>query len=857
MRLLLQPRKCARRLWTSSLGRGFRFSKLLETFLSVIAFVPSFPRSAAAILDNTTADEELTIADLEAWRAQPELFCKCHTAELQPHCDEATGHVRTTKCPRLPSRRATKGLSARDLLTEGRNYRVGWTIAPFRRAHENFRKELVTALRDFLGEHPSLAPANKTRFDYQCEHGRWDSNTKQGFWNEVKTHVHGTELLQRDIEWLHSLFKVGRADKAGNLFTTRCKWEYYWTMYCQLTESGVMAMLPPSDPRCSVKAACDAVSSFLGTAVDAPYGKYIMSLKVKKVMDESIPAEKKAGPGVERFITTGHNCPTTLPAKIITTVVTLCNSEWMAECKHRSAWVQAITRTSDRPQGRRVSFFHQINDPTEIICTVLLAYPHLQLISLFQGDLSQQYDNVPHGGESGVKGSCMEIYGTAQRHRKAQCLHVRFSDKHGNRYRRPRGRWMCTHKATTDGEICVNKESFEELLEMLIYWNVIEFLGVHFWQQRGIPTGLSCSGLIASGTLNVQDRAATLKLVKDAMNGPATVQKAAWMKAESTCLLFRKMDDVTWIQNADAYTDLIDRLSKDSDGTPFLKLNNETTKYADCARVYGIQGHMCDATLDIGSGKLDFWLYDKAREMGSFSEHFIRYFKASSYCPVSSLKSVLTGQLGRIYGVSRLRSSFIMDSLRILIRLQGNGFSYSQLSKTLATVTIPKQPYLEWQFDTECRTVLSAAFNASEQVYRDLAGAHSGHRRATHRGVENSALDLHLTLVKVHMGWPTSDQMPDMDVLADYADDSPTSDGTDENLPSEDIDATSTEVIATDLMATGIIEAMEKGATFWDSTYVLDSEYDVDDQACPLLLTAVDNLESDTDGSKSGYSSEC
>ena len=160
---------------------------------------------------------------------------------------------------------------------------------------------------------------------------------------------------------------------------------------------------------------------------------------------------------------------------------------------------------------------------------------------------------------------------------------------------------------------------------------------------------------------------------------------------------------------------------------------------------------MCDAAFSVETGRLQFQLYDKARDMGDFSQIIIRYSKADSLSPRAILRSVLTGQLGRIYSVSQKPITFVFDALRVLLRLQGNGFSYVRLCNTIQEIKVRQLPYLDWGFDAH-RAHLAEAFKASETVfamYSDMLE----YRRMVFQGVQNAMLELHLGLVQWHLGW--------------------------------------------------------------------------------------------------------
>jgi hypothetical protein len=109
----------------------------------------------------------------------------------------------------------------------------------------------------------------------------------------------------------------------------------------------------------------------------------------------------------------------------------MAESEWIADCIAESEWVQNTTRSPAAPNGRLVSFYHQISDPTEIIYTMRATFADVQLISVVQADVSQQYENLPHEGPDGIISCCLEEFQTARRRRKAACLHVRLLNKHG------------------------------------------------------------------------------------------------------------------------------------------------------------------------------------------------------------------------------------------------------------------------------------------------------------------------------------------------------------------------------------------------------------------------------------------
>ena len=265
--------------------------------------------------------------------------------------------------------------------------------------------------------------------------------------------------------------------------------------------------------------------------------------------------------------------------------------------------------------------------------------------------------------------------------------------------------------------------------------------------------GWSCSPLIATNSLNIGDKEDTIRLVNAAYAAPPEQAEQAWAKAESTALLFRKMDDMSWFNNRNAFEDLVRRLAKDERGQPFLTLNDETAEYAEDANgQYGIRFNMCDAAFSIEAGRLNFALYDKARDMGDFAEHLIRYTKADSTVPKCILQSVLAGQLGRIYGVSQKWFTFVFDALRVLIILQGNGYGYDRIRKIVLEINIPKQPYLDWSFSS-VRDLVIEAFEASEAVFVGHDSPEEPYRRMTYRGVQNDSLDLHLSLVKIHLGW--------------------------------------------------------------------------------------------------------
>jgi hypothetical protein len=264
--------------------------------------------------------------------------------------------------------------------------------------------------------------------------------------------------------------------------------------------------------------------------------------------------------------------------------------------------------------------------------------------------------------------------------------------------------------------------------------------------------GPSCSPIIATSSLNIGDRRDTIELVQRAQLAPPEEQEVAWSKAESTKYLFRKMDDMTWFGNREAYTDLLRRLAKDENGEPFLTLKEEIVAYAEDEQgKYGIRFNMCDAAFSVETGRLQFQLYDKARDMGDFSQIIIRYSKADSLSPRAILPSVLTGQLSRIYSVSQKPITFVFDALRVLLRLQGNGFSYVRLCNTIQEIKVRQLPYLDWGFDAH-RAHLAEAFKASETVfamYSDMRG----YRRMVFQGVQNAMLELHLGLVQWHLGW--------------------------------------------------------------------------------------------------------
>ena len=250
---VVAPKKCAVRLWRYAMGHTRK--QLMDIFLSLLAFVPVFPPNAARLLDNTTSEEQITVGEIMEWRENPEQFCKCHRKQLDEHRDQATGHVRTSKAPKLvlPSTKRGSKISAATLIENGRNYRLGWPAQQAKEARTAFRAALVDALKDFISLHPSLTPASMPRFTDRANNGPWDN------WKAVMPCLINDKELQRDIVWLWKWFKNGRADKGGNVFVIRCKYEYMSTMLRQLTSSGMMTELNPDDERCSATAACDCM----------------------------------------------------------------------------------------------------------------------------------------------------------------------------------------------------------------------------------------------------------------------------------------------------------------------------------------------------------------------------------------------------------------------------------------------------------------------------------------------------------------------------------------------------------------------------------------------------------------------
>ena len=207
------------------------------------------------------------------------------------------------------------------------------------------------------------------------------------------------------------------------------------------------------------------------------------------------------------------------------------------------------------------------------------------------------------------------------------------------------------------------------------------------------------------------------------------------------------MDDVTWFNNPEALQDLISSLAKDPAGKPYLSYKEETASTSPTTGL-GIKCNMCDATFDITDSKLHFQLYDKAVDMGALAEELIRYSKSSSYTPPTILRSVLSGQLSRIYGVSETMPSFILHALKVLIRLHSNGFTHTDIVAQIKKVCIPQLPYLAWSWD-EAQDILIKAFKVSKQLFYELG---SDHRRLCFRGVDNSNLTLHLELVRIQLG---------------------------------------------------------------------------------------------------------
>ena len=488
------------------------------------------------------------------------------------------------------------------------------------------------------------------------------------------------------------------------------------------------------------------MTEFLGVHIDAPYSNYLMSLKVKKIMDQTISTSDKAGIKVNRFILNAFNCPTTLGSKIMTVALRMSELEWIADCIAESEWVKSTTRSPTAPNGRLVSFYHQITDPTEIIYTMTDTFRHVHLHSLVQADVSQQYENLPHDGDNGIISCCLEEFSTARRRRKASCLHIRLLDKHGAPIKNLQGRWLTKHKPGLH-DFCVNDKTLIDLLQLLLYWNVVKFGDSYFWQKLGIPMRFNMSPLISQIYFNVPDRKETRRLVYAARHALPDLQPAAWAKAEATSFLFRKMDDVTWFNNPDALQDLVNRLALDQDGKPYLCYKDETTSRCPTTGL-GMTGNMCDARFNITDGQLRFTLYDKSEDMGALAEELIRYSKGSSCSPPTILRSVLTGQLSRIYGVSETLAAFIINALKVLIRLHANGFVRSSIITEVKKVCIPKLPYISWGWDT-AQDVLLKAFNISNTLFNEL-GSH--HQRLAYQGVDNENLKLQLELVRIQLG---------------------------------------------------------------------------------------------------------
>ena len=153
-------------------------------------------------------------------------------------------------------------------------------------------------------------------------------------------------------------------------------------------------------------------------------------------------------------------------------------------------------------------------------------FADVQLNSVVQADVSQQYENLPHEGPDGIISCCLEEFQTARRRRKAACLHVRLLDKHGAAIKNLHGRWLKKHSPGLH-DFCVNDDSLVDLLRLLLHWNVVKFGDRCFWQKIGIPMGFNMSPLISQIYFNVPARKDARKLVHAARHAPSDLQPAA------------------------------------------------------------------------------------------------------------------------------------------------------------------------------------------------------------------------------------------------------------------------------------------------------------------------------------------
>ena len=539
--------------------------------------------------------------------------------------------------------------------------------------------------------------------------------------------------LSTAMRRLHAVYTFAVLDKAAANFTIECQLVYRKMVLIRLS-SPEMELMATNQQQLEglLTTAREAMSKLLPPDKVPPrdgWATYWLSFKMLKLLDPEKTDEQKSSIDMYRCISnTVHS--TIEPCAVVLAII---DSEL-----YRLYYEVCLTRAKEIwDSGRcpadwltpmiRLCFI--MDDTAELIKNGRM----FKIDSLWKADMKKFFETLKQMDKDGSKinivSAALHMWDevTTKGPKPFRCVHVNV-EKRTARFIIHRHKQPFVAKSNL---VCITRETYRQLHYAVFEHTYVRFGNRAYRQKVGSPMGVASSPGHYRNFLCYLDRHNIETLL-------ASNQMAA---AARWRLFFRAVDDMHWMNNRLATEDMAAWGQIGSESVwDQLSYDVETVEH-DHEQV-GIHTHMCDLSIRLNraTGRFTHVKYNKTMHLGDLSSMIIRYPSFRSQIPMWMKQSVVVGQLSRIYPKSGDELSFVMDSLRLLLRIEMNGIPVSVIIRAVNGWRPRQTVHLAWQARSSTVDWLLRAF-------RRHACTFTVHPESSQirQGVANPALDRYIS----------------------------------------------------------------------------------------------------------------